>query len=149
MWVSTPYYFQGGCCKECGEVTHLARHCPNKGKQDLISSRDDGKQTKNLLNVYLQYQNCFYTLSRFGSWTSTCNVLVVDLYIQPAYCYCPVSAVSRQVFHSIVMVCTNMDHILCLVYLKMKTIYHTRGMMIQERNIVNLFLRGIYFFCFY
>jgi len=67
MWISTPYYFQGGCCKVCGEVTHLARHCPNKGKQDLISSRDDGKQAKILLNVTLQYQNCFLHIIKIWS----------------------------------------------------------------------------------
>jgi len=70
--------------------------------------------------IYLTYlcivRIVFYTLSRFGAWTSICNVLVIDIYIQPAYCYSPVSAVSRQVFCSIVMVYTNMDHIIVGIF---------------------------------
>ncbi|KAF2320367.1 hypothetical protein GH714_027304 [Hevea brasiliensis] len=28
----------GGCCKICGGVTHLAKHCPDKGKRDSLTS---------------------------------------------------------------------------------------------------------------
>lgn len=115
-WIPSPYYFQGGCCKVCGEVTHLARHCPNKGKQDLISSRDDGKRIKKLLNVSLHYENCFFTHYQDLEDEPAHAMFLWLIYILNLPIVIVQSVVSRQVFCSIVMVHMNMDHILVGIF---------------------------------
>lgn len=36
---------QGGCCKICGGVTHLAKDCPDKGKKGSAAGKE-GKTCK-------------------------------------------------------------------------------------------------------
>lgn len=53
--------------------------------------------------IYLTYlcnvRIIFYTFSRFGAWTSTCNVLVIDLYVQPTHVRLLVKAVVADCQH--------------------------------------------------
>lgn len=37
---------QGGCCKICGGVTHLAKDCPEKGKRGSLATGKEGKTCK-------------------------------------------------------------------------------------------------------
>ena len=37
---------QGGCCKICGGVTHLAKDCPNKGYRGSVAAAGAGYTCK-------------------------------------------------------------------------------------------------------
>jgi hypothetical protein len=47
-------FLQGGCCKVCGGVTHLARDCPDKGLRGSAATGKEGKhKTCQLLTAFI------------------------------------------------------------------------------------------------